>query len=102
MSLDHDADLQVQGPVTDEETGKQCYTVHGTERDIRFAVFPETRAGEEGWGVEIEGIPDPGIARDKPWSSVQEARNAAIGAVRSILKLERMQREDMERNKPRA
>lgn len=64
------------------------------ERCIDFAVSPEERNGQRGWGVQIEGLPDPPIAHDWPWESVEEARDAAVSVIQDMLTLEHMQRED--------
>jgi hypothetical protein len=90
----------VEGPVVDEETGAQTYVVHGETRDVGFVVLPESSGGEPTWDVEIEGVPPPSIVHEDPWRSPEEAREAAVKAVNSILDLERMQREDQERSKP--
>jgi hypothetical protein len=95
MGQENEADLPVDGPVIDEETGARSYVVHGPDRDIGFAVVPEG----QGWGVEIEGIPGPGIVHEEPWGEPEAARDAALKAVRSMLALEKMQREEMERSK---
>ncbi len=84
---------QVEGPRVDEQSEEYVYRVHGDERDVEFSAIREA----DGWGVRIEGIPDPGIVHDRPWSTVEDARDAAVDAIDSMLALERMQREDAER-----
>lgn len=86
----------VEGPVVDEDTQEHRYVVHG-ERDVGFSVIPEELEGEHGWGVRIDGVPEPSIVHDRPWPSVETARDAAIGAVENILRLDRMQREEQDR-----
>ena len=56
-------------------------------RDVAFRVLPE----DEGWGVSIDGVPDPGIVHDRPWPTVDSARDAAVSAIEAMLVLERVQ-----------
>jgi hypothetical protein len=90
--------MQVEGPVVDEETGSQSYTVQKDEGIVRFTVMPQTSSGDRTeWAVEIEGVPGPGIVHEEPWLSPDEARDAALKAAGDMLVLERMQREELER-----
>lgn len=100
MQLQNETEMQVVGPVVDQKTGAQAYTVHG-ERDVRFTVMPQLSAGRTEWSVQIEGVPEPCIVHDEPWLSPEEARDAALKVARTLLILERMQREDRERGRPR-
>jgi hypothetical protein len=92
--------MDLEGPVTDKRTGAQSYTVHGEERDIHFAIERETLNGKDGWGVHIEGVPGPSIVHQEPWPSPEAARDAALAAVRTMLELDRMQREDQRQQDP--
>lgn len=101
MQVQNEPKMQVDGPVVDKETGAQVYMVRG-ERDVRFTVLPESpTTGPTEWTVQIEGVPDPCIVHDEPWLTPEEARDAALKVVRTMLDLERMQREDQERNRRR-
>jgi hypothetical protein len=84
----------VEGPSVDQETRVHHFIVHGDVRQIRFMVIPEEFQGKKGWGVRIEGIPDPCIVHEQPWISVEAARDAALRAIEALLTLERMQREE--------
>lgn len=101
MPDDGSVEMQVEGPEVEEETGAHHFIVRSSERDVRFTVIPETAAAGEGWAVRIEGIPAPSIVHAAPWPSVEAARDAALRAIGSILTLERVQREDRERGKPK-
>jgi len=85
-------DIRVEGPEGDEDA--YHYQACSTERCIGFSVVPEEQNGERGWTVQIEGLPDPPIAHDRPWESIEEARDAAVSAVQAMLTLEHMQRVD--------
>ena len=93
--------LTVEGPSVDQETQEHHFIVHGEERQIRFSVIPEELEGIKGWGVRIEGIPDPCIVHERPWTSVEAARVCALRAIDALLSLERMQREEQERSRPK-
>jgi hypothetical protein len=93
------APLRVDGPDIDQDTQEHRYTVHGEERDVQFRVIPEEREGEKGWGLRIEGIPGPGIVRERPWQAVEAARDAAVRAIADVLALERMQRDEKGRQR---
>jgi hypothetical protein len=97
MAIEHDLHIWVDGPEVDDVTHEHRYTVHSTEREMHFSILPEEAEGREGWCVRIEGVPAPSIAHSVPWPSVDEAREAALAAVEDILQLERVQREDAER-----
>ncbi len=84
--------LDVEGPETEPETGRQTYTVHGVEHDTHFTVKPDS--GGSGWDVSIEGLPEPAISHAEPWPTAEAARDAALGVLHAIFELERMQRVD--------
>ena len=90
----HGTPLRVDGPDIDQDTHEHRYIVRGDERDIHFSVVPEDRDGDKGWGVQIEGIPDPGIVREHPWQAVEAARDAAVRAIADMLALQRMQHKE--------
>jgi len=100
MSGESGTKLRVEGPSVDRETQEHRFIVHGDVRQIRFSVIPEELAGMTGWGVRIEGIPDPSIVHEQPWPSVETAREAALRAIEALLTLDRMQREEQERSRP--
>lgn len=101
MSTAQDSNLAVEGPVVDDKTGVQVFTVVGDDQEISFTVLPETGSnGESGWGVRISGVAGPGIVHDQPWDSPQSACDAALRVIQDILELESMQRKDMERSQP--
>ena len=76
------------------------YRACSGDRCIDFTVVAEEKDGDRGWGVHIEGLPDPAIVHDVPWESVEEARDAAVVAIQAMLTLEEMQREDMDTTRP--
>jgi hypothetical protein len=101
MSGKSSTKLQVEGPSVDQETQEHRFIVHGDVRQIRFSVLPEELGGIKGWGVRIEGIPDPCIVHEQPWASVEAVCVCALRAIEDLLSLERMQREEQERLRPK-
>jgi hypothetical protein len=93
--------LRVEGPRVDRKTQEHRFIVHGDVRQIWFSVIPEELRGMKGWGVRIEGIPYPCIVHEHPWTSVEAARVCALRAIEALLSLERMQREEQERSRPK-
>lgn len=91
---------QVEGSHLDQQPQAHHYLVQGAERSVRFRVMREELHGERGWAVRIEGVPGPSIVHERPWRSVEAARDAAMKAIGIILSLEQRQREELEPNRP--
>ena len=91
----NEIELEIEGPEVGDGD-EEIYTARTSFHSTRFGV---KRVDSSGWMVWIEGIPDPAIVHD-PWPTAEEAKDAAIKAVRDILKLEEMQRQDIEGGKP--
>lgn len=94
-------DMQLSGPETDEATGVRAYAVRGPVGEVHFRVVPEEMPdGSEGWGVDIEGLPDPSIVHGRPWPTPEAARDAALHAAQTMLVLEKMQQDELKRQRP--
>lgn len=100
MDDDEEREFHLEGPAVDEASGCHRYVAHGRDQDLWFEVMPDNLGGESGWGVRIEGIPGPSIVHDKPWPTVEAARDAALAAVEALFQIEAIQRADQERNQP--
>lgn len=94
-------EMEVEGPAVETEAGTRRYTVHSAEGDVAFTVMPETAGEQSGWGVSIEGLPDPGIVHAQPWPTPEAARDAALAAIHNMLILRGMQRAEAERYIPK-
>ena len=92
------AEVRIEDLGGDERTHR--FRVCGEHHDIDFAVVAEEQNGDRGWGVQIDGLPDPPIVHSSPWDSLDAARDAAVSAIQDILTLERMQQEDMKESAP--
>jgi hypothetical protein len=101
MGGERAVEMEVEGPVVDRRDGTHTYAVRSPEGDVSFTVLPETSGEQSGWGVSIEGLPDPGIVHAQPWPTVETARDAALNAIHHMLILRRMQREEAERYRPK-
>lgn len=86
--MNNDTHVQVDGPVVDEITGVQSYTVSEQGRTVHFSLEQERSNGQSTWKVNLEGVPDPGIVHREPWTSPEMARDAALRAVQAMLDIE--------------
>lgn len=80
--------MSVQGPVVDEATGTQSYTVTEAGHTIHFSIAREKTNGNGTWSVSLEGVPEPGIIHQEPWTTPEMARDAALRAVHAMLDIE--------------
>lgn len=90
-----DPKMSVQGPVVDEATGTRSYTVTEAGHTIHFSIEPEKTNGNSTWSVNLEGVPEPGIIHQEPWTTPDMARDAALRAVHAMLDIE-MIRDEVE------
>ena len=82
-----DTDLRVIGPVLDNETGVQNYTVRLGDQAVEFGVIPrETRDGITEWVMRVgSDRVVPGDYSFEPYSNPEEAYEAGMRASRQIL-----------------
>lgn len=86
MSTGDGDDLQVEGPVIDEETGVHSYLVRGPGGEVSFGVIPEPSPdGVTNWVMRLGS--DQYVMGEfsfEPYESPQEAFAAGMRAVRQI------------------
>ncbi len=70
--------------MVDQATGATAYTARLGSHSLHFSVIPK---GQD-WDVEIEGLPEPGILHEQPWTTPEMARDAALRFVTSMLEIE--------------
>lgn len=88
--------VAVEGPTVETDDEIRHYTVCSEIKRIHFAVMSEERErGGQEWRVRIDGIPDPCIVHDTPWTDPEQACRAALQVVRVMLELEEMQQAEL-------
>lgn len=80
--------LEVEGPVVDEETGMRAYTVRSGRNQTDFGIVPVDEDGVTRWlvrpGAAIAFPSDPGFVL---YTTPEEAYEAGLRASRSALGL---------------
>jgi hypothetical protein len=98
--MNNDTQLHVDGPVVDETTGVQTYTVMEDGHTVHFSLEEDRSNSVSTWKVSLEGIPDPGIIHREAWTTPEMARDAALRAVHAMLDIEIIRDEAQEEFDP--
>lgn len=85
--MDAEGDLQVEGPIVDEETGVRNYTVSHGDRQMSFGIAPQPSAEGVAQWVMLPGSERVvgGEHGTEPYDDPEEAFMAGLRAAREAL-----------------